>query len=288
LSPGYKFVLISLSFAACFAAAIAIYEIFYLGYSRAGVLFNPINFGIGSGLILLFLFWSSNYHAARFYALAAIFSAFAIFASGSRGPILAVFSCGGILLLTSDKIFSKKFLRSYGFLVFLIVFIFGIAVLGWRFKQDFELESSSSSIGIRFQLWSAAISQILQTPLTGIGADQAGPFLSDFTSQMKDFTHVHNTALNIGLEQGLPGLIAWGWMFAVLAWCTRSYRIGQRYFISFGSLSVIYFFVCALIQDILSHAYLRQLFSLAVSLALASVISFRDPGHQSSLTKSIP
>lgn len=281
LRPKMNFVCKLFLTATILGFGIAAYEIFYLGHFRAGDSFNPINFGIGSGLIIIFLLWCTAHGIAKVNFLVTLLSFFTLVASASRGPILATAILGIIFWRIFPNIFSAIFSGPYRFLLLSILVSVGMVVLGWRFSWDLAAEAGASSIGIRFELWSVAVSRILSTPFMGIGADGTGLFLSGLEGSITDFTHVHNTFLNIGLEQGLPGMIALGWMFLVLAWRTCPPRIQQHRFFSLGLLLVFYFFLCSLTQEIFSHAYLRQLFPLGLSLALISTISIEDCEQQS-------
>jgi putative inorganic carbon (HCO3(-)) transporter len=75
------------------------------------------------------------------------------------------------------------------------------------------------SMNARLEIWSRAIDMILDFPFTGIGlgafqplADRLYPFL--MFQPGHDF-HAHNLFLQIAVDLGVPGLLAWLWAFLV-------------------------------------------------------------------------
>ena len=85
----------------------------------------------------------------------------------------------------------------------------------------------------RVEVWSRALDMIQDFPFTGIGigvfqplADRLYPFLLFEPGKV---LHAHNLFLQIAVDLGLPGLIAWLWILAVvLIHAGRAYRGGQR------------------------------------------------------------
>ncbi len=64
----------------------------------------------------------------------------------------------------------------------------------------------------RLEVWMKSVSAIRDFPLTGIGIgtfEQIMPLLYPLRVRVEDFPHAHNLFLQIALDLGLPGLIAW-------------------------------------------------------------------------------
>jgi putative inorganic carbon (HCO3(-)) transporter len=84
----------------------------------------------------------------------------------------------------------------------------------------------------RLEVWSRALDMIQDFPFTGIGiglfqplADRLYPFLQFEPGKV---VHAHNLFLQIAVDLGLPGLIAWLWILVVaLIHAGRAYRNGQ-------------------------------------------------------------
>ena len=109
----------------------------------------------------------------------------------------------------------------------------GVYILGFNTLIDFLLRSDTiGGVDGRIEVWSRAIYMIQDFPFTGIGmgtftkvADTLYPF---FTASPGQVAHAHNLFLQIAVDLGIPGLIAW---LAVLllgvtqAW--QVYRLGK-------------------------------------------------------------
>lgn len=112
----------------------------------------------------------------------------------------------------------------------------GLAALGvWQigYSQVLELLASSGSTGGfdgRIEIWRRAAAMIQDFPLTGIGmgsfletADRLYPF---FLAEPGTVDHAHNLYLQIGLDLGVPGLIAWvGAILGLVAAAWQLYRL---------------------------------------------------------------
>jgi putative inorganic carbon (HCO3(-)) transporter len=98
-----------------------------------------------------------------------------------------------------------------------------------------ELLSSGVSLGGlegRIEVWSRAIYMIQDFPITGVGlglfgdiADNLYPF---FLNPPGSVPHAHNLYLQIAVDVGIPGLIAWlSILSIVLALSWQLYRSGR-------------------------------------------------------------
>ena len=86
----------------------------------------------------------------------------------------------------------------------------------------------------RIKIWQRALFMIRDFPLTGIGMGDFGHMLDTyypfFMTKVGLVPHAHNQFLQIAVDLGLPGLIAWLSLFfiaTITSW--QSYRFGQSY-----------------------------------------------------------
>jgi len=122
----------------------------------------------------------------------------------------------------------------------------GIIAL-WGADKFLAVLSSGISLGGlegRLEVWSRAIYMIQDFPFTGVGlglfgdvADNLYPF---FLAAPGSVPHAHNLFLQVAVDLGLPGLIAWASIFIgaiVSSW--QVYRIGKKqsksWFIGLGA-----------------------------------------------------
>jgi putative inorganic carbon (HCO3(-)) transporter len=142
----------------------------------------------------------------------------------SRGGYLAAVAALVVLLTLR--------LRRWGWLVPLACAALSTYLL-WRYPNALEILASGSgaanSLEVRQEIWSRALFIIRDFPLTGIGmglftevADALYPF---FLSEPGAVSHAHNLLLQIAVDLGLPGLIAWlALLIVVIAGAWRAYR----------------------------------------------------------------
>jgi O-antigen ligase len=94
----------------------------------------------------------------------------------------------------------------------------------------FDFTTQDNTGIARGQIWGAALRNIGDNPLTGIGQDQFIYQDPDYgVPQLRFFqtSHPHNWLLDFWLRLGLPGLL---WIIAALGWFfTHSVRFWQRY-----------------------------------------------------------
>jgi putative inorganic carbon (HCO3(-)) transporter len=84
----------------------------------------------------------------------------------------------------------------------------------------------------RAEVWSRAIYMIQDFPFTGIGmgtfSKVAELFYPFFLAEPGSIAHAHNLPLQIAVDLGLPGLIAWLSVWGLVAWAAwRVYRWGR-------------------------------------------------------------
>jgi len=243
---------------------LALYELLTVGERRAGMVFQPINFGTGCGVALLLALFLSEQRGRIFYlGLAA--GAIELLLSGSRGPILffAISAGLGLWLGRSSKVWAVAG-PVLGFIAL------GILVAWYRLRME-SVTGEPSSHGIRWELIRLSLTQIAESPWMGVGADQAGRFFSQFPPPIGTLNHAHMTVLNLALELGLLGAAAWVWAFGVLAWFF--YQQKSRVLLGIGQAGLaitVFLFLCSMTQDIMSHAYTRKLTALALMMLLVA------------------
>jgi putative inorganic carbon (HCO3(-)) transporter len=119
-------------------------------------------------------------------------------------------------------------------LLVLLVIAAGLYRFGAGRALDLLVASRTmGSYSGRLEVWSRALDMIQDFPFTGIGiglfqplADRLYPFLLFEPGKV---VHAHNLFLQIAVDLGLPGLIAWLWILvAVLVQAGRAYGGGRR------------------------------------------------------------
>jgi putative inorganic carbon (hco3(-)) transporter len=158
--------------------------------------------------------------------------------------LVVALSIGAVVVLT----------KSRGAWLSLVVVLMLIALLRWRkwsllglliplgvfvyyglSSPALEMLASADALGGiqgRFEIASRAIYMIRDFPFTGIGmgsfsevADLLYPF---FLFPPEEIVHAHNLFLQIGVDLGLPGLIAWLSIFLLVIFCSiRIYSLGR-------------------------------------------------------------
>jgi len=149
-----------------------------------------------------------------------------VISSGTRSAWIALFV--SILLYIWIVFLNKEFKCYFKFVAVFIVAVFisvnfmkfdniqnrvlsaKIQVVDWFSDRD-----STSSVGIRLEMWDASIKQLINKhPLTGMGyRNNINTTIAKYADKesrhsIERFTHVHNTYLNHLLAEGFPGLIA--------------------------------------------------------------------------------
>ena len=262
---------------------LALYELLIAGERRAGMVFQPINFGVGCGVaLLLALFLAEKRNGLFMLGFAA--GAIALLLSGSRGPILffVISAVLGFWLgrqtdgkrLASPPHDANRHTKAWVGAGLLVGFIaIGMLVAWYRLRME-AATGEPSSHGIRWELIRLSLIQIAENPWMGVGADQAGKFFSQFPPPIGTLNHAHVTVLNLALELGLLGAAAWAWAFGVLAWFfyQQKSRVTQGIWQA-GLAITVFLFLCSMTQDIMSHAYTRKLIALALVMLLVASLS---------------
>jgi putative inorganic carbon (HCO3(-)) transporter len=176
--------------------------------------------------ILLFTWPTLSKKYRGFLLVSSILMILVLILTQSRGGWLTFF-----ILLVILPVFRWR----HGW-IGLIIFGCGFIILNYQFgfKHVLDLLIASKtlqSLDGRIEVWSRAIYMIKDFSWTGIGfglfgdvADQMYPFIQFPPGTI---VHAHNLFLQIALDLGIPGLIAWlgTWLLVLYAgW--RLYRIG--------------------------------------------------------------
>jgi putative inorganic carbon (HCO3(-)) transporter len=108
-----------------------------------------------------------------------------------------------------------------------------VYLIGYQRLLEFvDSASAVESFEMRYEFWQRAVAMIQDFPLTGIGMGsygEVGDLLYPFIHRLPitTSTHAHNLFLQIAVDLGLPGLIAWLIIFlcvSIMSW--RIYRYG--------------------------------------------------------------
>jgi O-antigen ligase len=266
------------------AVVIAIVDLTVFDYGRAGRSFHPINFAVVVGCLVIVLAYGllQTQRISRFViGLGLTAGLVALLLSESRGPMLALIltfiAMGVVALFSKDPHWEKRSsLPAWLWVAGGVAVTALVVAAGLRTVQEMQELGENASIQVRLQILIATLRQIQETPLFGIGVDQAGQFFAAVSLPEQGINHAHSTVLNTGLELGLPGGLAWCWAFGLIGWTfLKSKRLiapTNSFAWQVGLSLVLFFFVCSLTQDLLSHSFTRKLmtFYMVIFLAMLS------------------
>ena len=131
---------------------------------------------------------------------------FCLGANFSRGAwVVVVFS----LLVVS-------FIRNRKIAVYAaIVFIVAVSFLSPRVKQRASTSFDTSTWGGRVEMYKGALEIFKDFPIFGAGLGQCENLFPLYLPELKQHLHIHNTFLEVLLETGIVGLLAFLWVFIV-------------------------------------------------------------------------
>lgn len=189
----------------------------------------------------------------RYSLLALIpFGWHAVFLTGSRGGMLALFLSFCVMSLRS----SNKILKVSLVPVLIIAFLWQGGDLLKKRMDTISSYQSESSAASRIEAWSAAVSMMNEHPFTGVGVGSFGQAFPDFSN--KEPRIAHNTYLQLSSESGiLSGLL---FLFIVFYPLVKLYKITNSlkcqvfenntkiiYLIAESCISsIVGFFICSL------------------------------------------
>lgn len=152
----------------------------------------------------------------------------------------------------------------------------------------------AGNVSGRIELWSRALYGIQDFPFTGMGMNafrKVMPVLypTFLTSPDFDVAHAHNHLLQVALDLGLPGLIAYVSIWLVVTvLLARAYRLGREpiYRVVAGGLGagLVAHFVFSMTDAIPLGAKVGVLFWLTLALAVAlHQVALRDHDREASV-----
>jgi putative inorganic carbon (HCO3(-)) transporter len=182
------------------------------------------------GMLALLIFdWKGLARLERlFLCTIAILVAGVLVLTQSRGGIQAAIAAILILLLLRWRR-GWIIIGSVGILALITMSVFG-------FNRVLEALVASSTLGGlagRLEVWSRALYLIADFPFTGVGmgsfTQAVDLFYPLFTYEPGSMPHAHNLFLQIAVDLGIPGLIAWlGVWMAVIYTAWRVYRNARK------------------------------------------------------------
>jgi putative inorganic carbon (HCO3(-)) transporter len=161
-----------------------------------------------ANLLLILLLWGFALLTTAIFVL-----------TQSRSGYIGLAVAGLVILWGS---LHKHKLIAWGLLILVIGLTYGlISLVGWQQISQLLLPFGNDAVtaeGItltsRVEIWARAIYAIRDFPLTGVGMNlfrTIAPILYPFftLSADIDIAHAHNQFLQVGLDEGIPGLIAY-------------------------------------------------------------------------------
>jgi putative inorganic carbon (HCO3(-)) transporter len=125
-------------------------------------------------------------------------------------------SRGGLLALGATLVVLTLMRWRRGWLLLIAVAI--LAVVAFRYLgadaviASLTTDATFGGFEDRLMVWSRALSMVRDFPFTGVGMGTFLPVadaLYPLYTPSREFTHAHNLLLQVGVDLGFPGLIAW-------------------------------------------------------------------------------
>jgi putative inorganic carbon (HCO3(-)) transporter len=119
-------------------------------------------------------------------------------------------------------------------LVIILIFMIWVQFYGYEnFTEVLSTSGTIESLGARIEIWSRAIYMIWDFPMTGIGMGGFKALVDAYyplsINPPGSIPHAHNLLLQIAVDLGLIGLVAWLAAFiGITATCWHIYKIGQK------------------------------------------------------------
>jgi len=192
----------------------------YTGNIRiAGTFSNPNYFSYVLEMILLFciaLYYHVWKNSSRIWLMVAFFLSFiSLYFTGSRTGMLAFFVGVTVYFLCMSE--KTILVIVFGGLTLVLV---GTAIFPeqsvFLFKDLIPRpETFLAEINNRFMLWDVALKQISKNPFMGTGLDTYRNLVpKDAPELLRTSIHCHNIFINLWLETGIAGLLAFVWIFS--------------------------------------------------------------------------
>jgi len=183
-------------------------------------------------LLWLMVVWKKWWAQALAITLAAA-NVFSLYITFQRGAWV------GFLMMVAAAIFlipGKKWIKATCLTVFLVSIGSGLCLAPTQTliheekvqSLDQLIMEPEKSIGGRFTTWRVSLEYLVDNPFKGAGFGRRSPYKKyDYYKRKESglYWHAHNMFLNLGLELGLPGLLAFIFFLARLLWLGwRSYQ----------------------------------------------------------------
>lgn len=225
--PPFKCVVYGVAAGAFACFVIASYQKLFLGVPRAHGLQNAVPFGglsITLGLMCLSVGLVSENRREKIWMYSGfILACIASILSGTRGAWLALpVGLITLLILNPHKWSVKR--RVVGFLMAMLLIFLTYTIPVIQFRVDtamsnlaayFTEADASTSIGLRLEIWRAAIIGFMENPVLGIGEGNFRATLRQLVEKgvidpllVTRIAHVHSEFFSSMLHRGLPGLIS--------------------------------------------------------------------------------
>jgi len=166
------------------------------------------------------LWWSARERRGRLAAgLAFIVLSYGLLLTASRGAWMAVTACGGLaLILWGGSKFPSQWQRVSLFALVGLALMVGVGVLLIGPMHIPGLASALTRAQDRLELYKNSLHLIRDYPLLGIGLGDTFALVYSKYILLIPYaylTYAHNLPLSIWLNQGLLGLVSFGWMLLI-------------------------------------------------------------------------
>jgi O-antigen ligase len=198
--------------------------------------------------ILFYRFYMSSAKMRVIYSFITIIAAIALMLTFTRAAWIAAF----VEIIFFGILINRK----------VLIILFAVAIIGYigfQLRKEYpsvtmetlkaQIDHPSYTYTDRMELWRFGIMHLKDRPVFGFGYGRANfaKVYPEFLKRSILLFHTHNTFVNIGLELGIPGLIALLWLFwAILKslWKDWKDKMNENKILSFAIfVSVVGFLV---------------------------------------------
>jgi putative inorganic carbon (HCO3(-)) transporter len=170
-----------------------------------------------------------DYHEKVYYLLATLCIFAVMVFTKSRGALFALGISLAALIILRWRL-GWIGITTMGLLSWLAIYLVGADRLASLFLPPI---AGIPVISSRIEIWSRALAIMWDFPITGIGMGLYGPLVDRlyplFINAPGSVPHTHNLFLQVAVDLGIPGLIAWlGIFLTILAASWQVYRTAPR------------------------------------------------------------
>jgi O-antigen ligase len=268
------------------------------GHPRPSGVMNAEEFG-NINVLLMFLavshFFDEGVFDRIFSIVAFSVGSFVMVVNGTRGAWVVFLV---LMIVYSFFIYKKHLAKSKRAKITFLMIVFTILVgLGStnivqnrvnltinNVSEWFDGGSDMSSVGIRFEMWSASARLIDDMPLTGYGYRNTNIPVSQYASDsakklIARFNHLHNDYLTHLIAAGFPGLIfVLALLFIPLRVFANNLRIkGQSSSGLMGVFLCLSFATIGLVTVVFGSTYMNALYVLLMAILMPAAITKNHP-----------